>query len=312
MNYDEELKKLQEQVARKASNTAKLQELIRQREALLRRTEALRGAMYREQADVDRLEQSSLSSMVYRLLGTREERLDKEKREALAARAKYDAALRELQLVEQDVQWYEDALRGIGACEQRYEALRREKLAAIKASGSAAAVRILEIEKIIVALQCQKREIREAIDAGAAAFDTAQGIQDSLHSAEGWGTFDLLGGGILTDIAKHSHLDQAQAQIQQLQNDLRRFETELADVTIQAELHVSIDGFLRFADYFFDGLFADWAVLDKIGQAQSNVRRTQQQIQEALDRLTRMDAAADGQIDRLTREMDALVSSAHM
>lgn len=52
-----------------------------------------------------------------------------------------------------------------------------------------------------------------------------------------------------------------------LQSQLRAFRTELADVTISADFQVNIDGFLRFADYVFDGIFADWAVLDRINQA---------------------------------------------
>ena len=40
---------------------------------------------------------------------------------------------------------------------------------------------------------------------------------------------------------------------------------------ITADLQVTVDSFLKFADFFFDGLFADWAVLDHINQAQSRV-----------------------------------------
>ncbi len=53
--------------------------------------------------------------------------------------------------------------------------------------------------------------------------------------------------------------------------------TELADVTIHADMQVNIDGFLRFADYFFDGLFANWAVLDQIGHSQTQVQSTRNQ-----------------------------------
>ena len=312
MNYNEELRKLQEKMAQKGSFEAKLHELYGQREALLRRAQELETIMYREQADVDRMENTSLSSVLYSFLGKKEEKLDKEKREALAAKAKYDAALREVQAVEQDVRWYEDALRDMEGCRQRYEQLLREKREAVKASGSAAAVRLMELEKSVVGLQCQQKEIREALAAGAQALQTAEGILGSLNSAEGWGTFDLLGGGLLTDIAKHGHLDRAQAQTQQLQGDLRRFKTELADVTIQADMHVSVDSFLRFADYFFDGIFADWAVLDKIEQAQANIQRTIAQIQEALGRLQAMAATADDQIARLQGEMAQLVVSHEM
>lgn len=44
-------------------------------------------------------------------------------------------------------------------------------------------------------------------------------------------------------MAKHSELDDAQRQVQNLQEDLRRFKTELVDIEISADLHVSIDGF---------------------------------------------------------------------
>ena len=98
----------------------------------------------------------------------------------------------------------------------------------------------------------------------------------------GWSTWDIVGGGLLVDIAKHRELDHAQEQVEQLQIDLRRFKTELVDVEITAELQVSVDGFLKFADFFFDGLFADWAVLDHIKQAQEQVENTKQQIEQVL------------------------------
>ena len=104
--------------------------------------------------------------------------------------------------------------------------------------------------------------MQEALIAGNAALSCADQILFQLNSAEGWGTWDLVGGGLLSDLAKHSHLDQAQASVETLQSQLRRFKTELADVTINADIQVSIDGFLRVADYSFDGIFADWAVLE--------------------------------------------------
>ncbi len=85
------------------------------------------------------------------------------------------------------------------------------------------------------------------------------------------------------DLAKYEELDDAQEQIEQLQVELRRFKTELADVEITADLQVTVDSFLKFADFFFDfGLFADWAVLDHINQAQSRVENTKDQIKRVL------------------------------
>ena len=118
------------------------------------------------------------------------------------------------------------------------------------------------------------------------------------------------GGGLLADMAKHSHLDEAQGAIERLQSQLRRFKTELADVTIHADMQVNVDGFLRFADYFFDGLFADWAVMDKISQSQSQVQSTKNQIDSVLSRLNSMMSAAEREQAQTKSKLDALVLEA--
>ena len=138
----------------------------------------------------------------------------------------------------------------------------------------------------------------------------ADGILRSLESAEGWATWDLFGGGLVADLVKHGHLDEAQAAVEDLQIQLGRFRTELADVTIQADVQVSIDGFLRFADYFFDGLFADWAVLDQIVRSQEQVRQTWTQIDGVLTRLEALRQAAERERADLTARRDALIRSA--
>ena len=114
------------------------------------------------------------------------------------------------------------------------------------------------------------------------------------------------------DLAKHSHLDDAQEAIERLQSQLRRFKTELADVTIQADMQVNVDGFLRFADYFFDGLFADWAVLDRISQSQSQVQSTRDQIKGVLSRLDSMVNAVEQEQTQINAKMDTLIREAQL
>lgn len=310
MNYNEQLLQLQERVSQKKSCESKLKELKSQREELDSRVQEFKRVMWAEQADVERLERISLTSVFYAIIGKEEDMLDKEKVEAYAAKVKYDSAVQELNLIEEDICRMEVQLRELSGCEREYEALLREKETAIKASGSADAERILQLEKQITAQKSHKKEIGEAISAGSRALNSVSSVLSSLDSAEGWGTWDLFGGGLIADLAKHSHLDEAQSKVQNLQSDLRRFKTELADVTINADMQVNVDGFLRFADYFFDGLFADWAVLDKISQSKSNVQNTKNQIESVLSRLRTMDTSAMQTIKKLEAEKDSIVLKA--
>ena len=170
----------------------------------------------------------------------------------------------------------------------------------------------MELEARIAYLESQKKELREAMLAGKSALAIADRVLDSLNSAKGWGTWDMLGGGLIADIAKHNHLDSAQSSIEDLQSQLRRFKTELADVTIHANMQVNVDGFLRFADYFFDGLFADWTVLDRIGQSQSQVSQTRSQIETVLSRLDAMTEAASREQAEVKSKLDALARGASL
>lgn len=122
----------------------------------------------------------------------------------------------------------------------------------------------------------------------------------------------MLGGGVFADMAKHGHLDDAQDYVVQLQNQLRRFRTELADVQVDGNMQVNVEGFLRFADYFFDGLFVDWTVLDKIKQSQANVWDTMDQIQNVMSQLRCMDEAVEERLSNLEKEKEDAVVSARL
>ena len=176
-----------------------------------------------------------------------DEKLTQERQEAYAARVRYDAAARELAGAEEDLARCQAELDVLSGCEERYAALLREKTQAVKAAGGAVAEQILRMEERDAYLESQERELGEASAAGQSALATADEILESLSSAEGWGTWDLVGGGLIADLAKHSKLDEAQAAVEYLQSQLRAFRTELADVTISADFQVNIDGFLRFA-----------------------------------------------------------------
>ena len=308
---DDSLLELRQKAAMKPLLEDKLNELHRQRRQYDDQVISLRVAFRQEQEDVEKLEGRSFANYFYQVIGKLDDKLDEERKGAYAAKVKRDAAERELAGVEADIQEIQSQLAEIRIAEAQYKEALEKKRDDLKASGTQTANEIIELEERIAALEAQKREIKEAISAGYSARGTADRILAELEDADGWNTWDLIGGGgIITHMAKHSHLDSAQDLVQELQSKLRRFKTELADIQITANMQVNVDGFLRFADYFFDGLFADWAVGDRISQSQSSVSSTKSQINRTLDKLNNMQSAADSEICRLKAQLDDLVVSA--
>ena len=60
-----------------------------------------------------------------------------------------------------------------------------------------------------------------------------------------------------------------------------------ADVS-ESYLNIDIDGFLTFADFFFDGIIADYLVQSKIRDARSQVEEAIEQVSRILDSLRSM------------------------
>ncbi len=308
MTYDNDLQKLQQRVALKKQLEAKLNDLREQRRVFDQKVIELRVAHRGELEDVEKLEGRSLANYFYQVIGKLDDKLTEERRQAAAARVKLDAAERELVAVDCEIQQIHSQLGRLYGCEDDYASALQRKRAEVEDSGTPTGEEILGLEEKLGFLESQKREIREAMAAGRKAFYTAEAVLSELEGAEDWNTWDIIGGGgIITHIAKHGHLDDAQANVMVLQDQLRKFKTELADINIQANMQVNVEGFLRFADYFFDGWFADWAVGDRISQSQSSVISVRHKIEKAVNRLNSMEQDADKQIAALKTKIEELV-----
>ncbi len=116
----------------------------------------------------------------------------------------------------------------------------------------------------------QVKEIKEAINAADEALFHLRNASRELDKARGWGIWDIIGGGLITDLIKHGKMRNAEYEIGCAKDALARFDKELRDVAGYSSVH--IDSFLTFADFFFDGLIADILVQSKIRDAMDQCR----------------------------------------
>ena len=131
----------------------------------------------------------------------------------------------------------------------------------------------------------REKELREARIAGQEALDCLDRAAQSLKSAGNWGIVDLLGGGLISTFVKHSKMNDAEALVQQARSALKRFQKELTDVENVAEFHIETGDFLSFADYFFDGIIADWLMQSRINEARTQVENARQRVRYILEQL---------------------------
>jgi chromosome segregation ATPase len=239
----------------------------------------------KEKIDVEKLEHVSLTWLFHTVLGSREQQLEKERQELLSAQLLYQQTKNQVGYLEQEKSRLSNQIEKLADTDSEYELILSEKEKFIQQSNQTIAKDLFEISEKLANLNSELREITEAVTAGNSVIvDLDQAIK-SLGSAEGWGIWDMLGGGLITDMIKHSHIDDARNSVNNAQEKISRFKRELADVQKNAEVQINIGELASFADFFFDGLIFDWIVQSKIEDSLAQSSKAKSTIAQTIKEL---------------------------
>lgn len=247
------------------------------------------GALEQEQGDVDKLSTPSFARTLASLRGTITDRIARERAEADQARYALGEAQMRLTQLMREAEALEGALADLGPTDQAYEQALAEVVAGGEASGVAG-----DAQRRLDALH-RLREVDEAMRAGREALASLAEARRSFDSADGWSTWDTLGGGgFVSSLIKHEHMDKAAAHLRDASASVERFSRELADVDLPGLRIAPINEFDRSIDIWFDNIFTDLAVSERIGNARADVERTISAVDDVLRTL-------DGERQQLAR-----------
>jgi len=282
----------------------RIQSLESEQAELERQVKNLQARLARKQQDVARLERLSLTNLFFTLTGKKESRVQAEQQELLSAALRLREAEQRLKDVTADLAPLRQEANALRGAREEYQRLLAEKEAAITAAGGAAAERLFQLDEQERQIQWQIQQIREALQAAMHADAALAKVEGCLDSARALGTWDLLGGGLIATAMKHSEMDDAERAAADAQHALNRLSRELQDVagTTPVVGDVSVGGFLRFADYFFDGLITDWMVQSRINNSMASARRARQQVTSVMSALKQRLAQAESALEQVREE----------
>lgn len=225
-----------------------------------------------EKKDVRRLERIGITNLIQTFFGSKHEKLRQEKQEVIAIQLQLEEAEKTKQEINESMNELHNKLQEVMKAEQDYQFLLAEKERIIKERDAEFGNRLFELNENEGDLEAYMTELDEAIEAGNKVKHALSNVIESLESAEGWGTLDMFGGGMISSMVKHDHIDKATDYIHQAQTSMRNFQKELLDVDDVSDLQIDISGMLKFADFFFDGFIVDWMVQGRIKDSLEQAR----------------------------------------
>lgn len=270
----------------------------------------LEGIMEKEQLDVEKMSQTSLKTLFYKCLGTHDKQVAKEKEEALAAVLKYESCKKSVDELTDKLSQLTNRHYEMSKVQDKLEALHEEKRRVMASLNMPEYAKIGQLEKEMSFIRREIKELKEAITPGNMAINTLNEAIELLDSAGDWGTWDLLGGGLIADMMKHDKIDKAKQAILNAQTYVQRLQVELQDVNMSLDGSIQITGGAVFADFFFDGLIADWYMQSKISQSRENVVATCGKIRKIVSTLSTQLNHKEKDLEAKEREIKRIIEQA--
>ena len=244
-----------------------------------------------ETVEVAELESMSMTRILASLRGSRQGDLDRERAEVQAAEYALADAQGRLAVEQRERESLERRIAAYGDLGTRRDQLMAQREAEVRTDPAHAdrAARLTELADRVGALRARGVQVEEADAAGREAHAVLQQTAQHLGSAGSWSTYDtFFGGGIVSSMVKHDKLDRAAVLMRQADAALARLGTELADVGLDTVGDIGITSMTRALDIWFDNIFSDWAVRERIAQAGERVQALQRQLHEVGQRLAAM------------------------
>ena len=132
----------------------------------------------------------------------------------------------------------------------------------------------------------QQSQINEALMIIDRLIPLVNDAERNLSSARNWGFLDVLGGGFIVDLIKHSKLNNATNSMEQVNYLMQDLQRVLGSMNAN-DYSMNVGNFVTLADFLFDGAIADIYMTSKIMNSLDEVRKLKNRLMELRNRLSR-------------------------
>lgn len=226
-----------------------------------KRYEAAQAWFEKEKADVEKLQQESLSTFLKRMVGNYNQQLDKEQQEQLTAKRELDLSLALFMEAREQLDSIQTAIQETTEHIRQTKEQLYQQNTDFREKSQTEEFKRAELKQELV-------EIDEALAAGEKVLAGIDFALDDLDSADSYSTWDMFtNSSLILDMMKYDKIDKAEAKMNQLEQHLESYTKELKDLSLDRLLsYEKFSGMSKTFDIFFDNLFSDWDTKSKIGR----------------------------------------------
>lgn len=273
MNTQDQIKVVLEKLVELKRIEKHFQSTMNQLDDSYTKLDELHDILEKEYLDVKELEGLSMKSLFHKVLGSKEEQIEKERQEYLQATLRYNDFKKSVELLEFERDLLKKKITDVSIYENQLEQLKIKREKELLMSNSDQGKELMRIVHQLDQLISVGKELSEARQAGGDALHNLKLLLQFLKKAKDWGSWDMMQSKTRhAGYYKRDSIDQAREASYHAKHHLNRFQKELHDIgERQYNFEVNIGNFNTFTDIFFDNLISDWIIQQKIKNAVHNV-----------------------------------------
>ena len=296
-----ELQEAYENMMRKQKIEIHLINLERRIKAYEKEAARLLRLVDQEEENYHKLEKLNLRALFFKVLGTKEKELEKERQDYLMSFLKYQSSVKNLESLRFEKEVLTKQLSGLHNAEKIFNKKFAKGGNRLEAHLSAKGKQKLKaVDLRLLNHEARIKELREAVKAGKKAETTLMRLIHDLSNINQWGNSNIAkrndrisGRGRSASPTKKRFVTQSKKDAQKANILLEHFETEIQDI----QKHFKIDyrnyikSFEDFLDIFYDNLITDWIV-------KKNLKNSTFAIQTVHDKVSRIMAMLNKEIEK--------------
>ena len=219
-----------------------LADLYSRRKELEAVYDELKQIMVNEQADVERLKETSFASIFYTVIGQKDKKLEKEESEAFDAEASFREIRNQLDALNEEIKKYEQELRTVRGCDMRYGRVLPQILDEVRAIDSPDAKAVIDTVDSLARIEEKVAKFDEAIEISRNALNNAREAAKYIDNADKYARRIHFARDNSYERSKiWINLLQANPIIQELCRQIARFDASLVGARIEFEMTLELE-----------------------------------------------------------------------
>lgn len=268
------------------------------------RLDSLHTVMVKELEDLNEIESKGLKPFFYKVLGSKEEQIEKERQEYLTASLKFNERQKSVEVLEFELELLQKKLQDSSALKKKLEVLKAQRENEILKAHPTLAKELLDISKQVDRAYVYRKELQDVDEVGTKCVKSLHDMVAHLKQAKQWGNWDMAGGrgrgGRRAGYNKRASIDKAKNISVWVKHELINLNKELKDIGHHREhFQLNMDNFNSFTDIFFDNLISDWVVQKKISNTMNNTASVR-------DRVVLIVKSIQHEITKVEKELESL------